>query len=43
MVFGKTGTAAVNLGALASGAGDFVINGQAGGDLSSSAFRRPVM
>jgi hypothetical protein len=34
VVFGKTGTAAINLSAVAAGTGGFVINGQAGYDFS---------
>jgi hypothetical protein len=34
VVFGKTNTAAINLSAIASGSGGFVINGQSAGDLS---------
>ena len=34
VVFGKTGTTAVNLSAIAAGNGGFVINGQSAGDLS---------
>jgi hypothetical protein len=34
VVFGKTGTTAINLSAIAGGNGGFVINGQSAGDLS---------
>jgi hypothetical protein len=37
LVFGKTGTAAINLSAIAQGTGGFVINSEAGGDFSGAS------
>jgi VCBS repeat-containing protein len=37
VVFGKTGTAAVNISAIAAGSGGFVINGQCAGDKSGES------
>ncbi|WP_254938331.1 Ig-like domain-containing protein [Cyanobium sp. Morenito 9A2] len=37
VVFGKTGTSAIDLSAIAAGSGGFVINGQCGGDLSGDS------
>jgi FG-GAP repeat len=37
LVFGKTGTAAINLSAIAQGTGGFVINSESGGDFSGAS------